>query len=139
MAGAITVRFAESAPDYLHQAVLISVTDSDIHPFDTNSSRVPVHIATCSQYQSTGIQSAEGAQMMPALTVGDMSHRARIKNVDIGVLIGGYYAKPGIEEFGCQRCALRLVELAANGLKSNSRSGTVNVLCIFAVSGVHTA
>ncbi|MCL0069954.1 hypothetical protein M1N85_04555, partial [Dehalococcoidia bacterium] len=86
-------------------------------------------------YQGTGIQPAERAQMVPALTVGDMSHGAGIENVDIGVLIGGYYAKPGIEEFACQRFAFRLVELATNGLKSNSRS--VNVIGVFALSGVH--
>jgi hypothetical protein len=77
--------------------------------------------------------------MVSALTVGDMSHGAGIENVDIGVLIRGYYAKPGIEEFAYQRFALRLVELATNGLKGNSGSGTVNVLRVFTVSGVHAA
>ncbi len=77
--------------------------------------------------------------MVPTLTVGDMSHGAGIENVDIGVLIGGYYAKPGTAESTCQRFTFRLIELAANGLKSDSRWGTVNVVGVFIVSGVHTA
>jgi hypothetical protein len=48
-------RFAKTVPDYLHQAVLILVTDSQINPFDPDPSRVPVHIAAGSQNQSTGI------------------------------------------------------------------------------------
>jgi hypothetical protein len=66
-----------------------------------------------------------------------MSHGAGIKNVNIGVLIGGYYAEPGIEEFACQRLALRLVELATNGLKGNSESGTFTVIGVFTIRGVH--
>ncbi len=76
--------------------------------------------------------------MVPALTIGDMSYGAGIEDIDIGVLIGGYYAEPGIAQFVCQRFALRLVELATNGLKSNSWSGTVKVLGVFIVSGIHT-
>ena len=123
--------------NHFYYTTLIRIADGKINPFDLDLGGSPVHVTTDSQNQCTGISAMEGSQVLPTLTVGDMSYSAGIENVDIGVLIGGYYTKPGTEKFACQRLTLRLVELATYGLKSDSGSGISTRPWVFIVSGAH--